>query len=212
MSATAISARSKTQGRRYSGWIGVCSLLISLTFYPLTANADEDDETITGAQPIASQPSKSDIEPGLSVTYYYAMFEDVAYISKLVKGKPGQPIAMLDHDTDTGKVLTSKRSMGVGAEIRGMIQFPEAGTYILRINSNDGVKLSIAGILVYEDPYIHSDIMSDPINFVVEKAGWYDLEIDYYQKKGTSALGLYWTPPQGDTEVAVPAKFYGHLK
>jgi hypothetical protein len=167
-------------------------------------------QTMTGAEPLSPQPSIGKVEPGLAVTYYYAMFEDVAYISKLVKGKPGPPIALLDHDTNSGKVLTAKRSMGVGAEIRGMIHLPDPGTYLFRVNSNDGVKVTIAGILLHEDPYIHSDTISEAIEFAVQQAGWYDLAIDYYQKKGTSALGLYWTPP-GGSETTVPAEAYGHL-
>ncbi len=167
-------------------------------------------ETISGAKPLSPQPAADDIQPGLAVTYYYSMFEDVADISRLVRGKPGKPIMELDHDSDSGKVLTATRSMGVGAEIRGMIHFKDPGTYQFRVNSNDGVKLMIDGIVLHEDPYIHSDTMSPAIELLIEETGWYELAIDYYQKKGTSALGLYWTPPNG-SETPVPRLAYGHV-
>ncbi|WP_207063924.1 PA14 domain-containing protein [Motiliproteus sp. SC1-56] len=188
---------------------GVATLMLVCWVLPSSTLAASP---ITGAKPLAPQPSASAIKPGLAVTYYYAMFEHVRDIPHLVSGTPGEPIPVLDHDTDTGRVLTGKRAMGVGAEIRGLIRFPEPGTYVFRVNSNDGVKVQIAGLLVHEDPWIHPDTLSDPIPFTIDTAGWYPLSIDYYQKKGTSALGLYWTPPGEDKEVAVPAEFYGHLE
>jgi len=191
---------------RYGIGTALLAIVACLSIKPVMA------ESFSGLEAISPQPDQDDIQPGLAVTYFYSMFEDVAYISKLVKGKPGAPIKMLDHDTNSGKVLTSKRSMGVGAEIRGMIQFPETGTYVLRVNSNDGVQVTLAGVLIHEDPYIHADSMSDPLEIAITQPGWYQLDIDYYQKKGTSALGIYWTVPNSETEVAVPESAYGHVK
>ncbi len=168
-------------------------------------------EPVDGLLPVAPQPDADELQPGLAVTYYYAYFEDVDDITLLVKGKPGKPIANLDHDTDSGNVLTANRAMGVGAEIRGLIQFAEAGVYTLRVKSNDGVRLSVGGVMLHEDPYIHADRYSPPLKVAVTEAGWYALAIDYYQKKGTSALGLYWMPP-GAGETVVPPQALRHLE
>lgn len=199
--------RTITGFHRWGRWLLGGALALALG-----GVAAEEAERFTGAEPLDPQPAAGEIRPGLAVTYYYAMFQDVNDITLLVKGKPGPPIEMLDHDTDTGRVLTANRSMGVGAEIRGMIRFDAAGTYRLRVNSNDGVRLTIAGIQLWEDPYIHPDTLSPPLDLVVDQPGWYDLAIDYYQKKGTSALGLYWTPPGAGEEKAVPKEAYGHLE
>ena len=75
---------------------------------------------------------------------------------------------------------------------------------------DSGVKVTVAGIMIHEDPEVHSDSMSAPLVLVIPSAGWYALEIDYFQRKGTSALQVFWTPPGGGDEVIVPPEAYAH--
>lgn len=180
----------------------------SLAFAP---SAQAEEKPITGAKPLSPQPAADKIEPGLAVIYFSNMFNKLNEIGKLGKGKPGEPIKILDHKTNDGNVLTSDKSMGVGAKITGLIKFDAPGTYIFKVNSNDGVRVTIAGLKVHENDGVHADEMSDPIPFVVEQPGWYELVVDYFQKKGTSALQLFWKPP-GGAEAPVPASQYAHLK
>jgi len=177
----------------------------------LTTAAVAGEKPITGAKPISPQPAADKMSPGLAVVYFTNMFQKLNEIGKLGKGKPGEPIKMLDHKTNDGNVLTADRPMGIGAKITGMIKFDQPGTYVFKVNSNDGVRVTIAGIKTYELDGIHADEMSDPIPFVVEQAGWYTLDVDYFQKKGTSALQLFWIPP-GGSEAPVPASQFAHLK
>lgn len=170
-----------------------------------------ETKPITGAKPVSPQPAADKINPGLAVVYFTNMFNKLNEIGKLGKGKPGEPIKMLDHKTNDGNVLTADRAMGVGAKITGLIKFDQPGTYVFHVNSNDGVRVTIAGIKTYENDGVHADEMSDPIPFVVDQAGWYELAVDYFQKKGTSALQLFWTPP-GGTQAPVPASQFAHLK
>ena len=167
-------------------------------------------QTFDGIAPLAPQPSDTELLPGLAVTYYYANFRDVADITTKAPPVEGEPIPVLDLLTQHGKVLTSDRPMGVGAEIRGLIHFSEPGKWTLRVKSNDGVKVTVAGIMIHEDPEVHSDSMSAPLVLVIPSAGWYALEIDYFQRKGTSALQVFWTPPGGGDEVIVPPEAYAH--
>ncbi len=156
------------------------------------------------------QPAADKLKPGLAVVYYYAMFENVKDIAKLGKGKAGPPIATLDHKADMKPVLTSETAMGVGAQIAGFIKFAAAGKHTLKILSNDGVKLAVGGAVLHEDPGVHSDTWSPALEVNVPQPGWYPLAIDYFQKKGTSALRLVWTAPGGKEEV-VPASAYAHI-
>lgn len=166
---------------------------------------------LTGAKPAQPQPAADKIEPGLAVNYSYMMFSHVSEVPKGGKGKPGPAISVLDHDTDSGNVLTATNSMGVGAQINGLIKLDRPGTYVFELMSNDGVKLTIGGVLIHEDAGIHADTWSPPIEFAVTEPGWYPLAIDYFQRKGTSALRLMWTPP-GGTKQVVPATAFAHLK
>jgi len=176
-----------------------------------SGSAWAEGTTIKGAKPVSPQPAADKIAPGLAVIYYTNMFQKLREIGKLGKGKPGKPIALLDHKTNDGDVLTADRPMGVGAKITGLIKFDAPGTYTLHVNANDGVRVTIAGLEVHEDDGVHGDQMSDAIAFVVEQPGWYELAVDYFQKKGTSALQLFWTPPGGQ-QAPVPATQFAHLK
>jgi len=167
-------------------------------------------ETVTGATPVEPQPTAEQLVPGLAVTYFFRMFNDVNDVADADDGVAGEPITVLDAQPPrNGAVLTSGKAMGVGAQIRGLIELATPGTYVFRINSNDGVKLWIGDKLLHEDAYIHPDKMSPPLEFAVEQAGWYGLAIDYYQRKGTATLQLLWTPP-GGAESVVPAEAYAY--
>lgn len=167
-------------------------------------------EPITDAQPAAPQPAAEQLSPGLGVMYSYGYFGHVNKIEKLKKPFVGKPLENINHRTIDGNVLTAGRPMGVAAHIRGFIRFDETGTYKFRLESNDGVKFSIAGKRLWFDPEIHGNRWSPPIEFVVNETGWYDFAINYYQKKGTSALRLRWTPPNGE-EVPVPPEAFAHI-
>ena len=123
----------------------------------------------------------------------------------------GKPLDNIAHRTIDGKVLTAKRAMMVAAHIRGLIRFEVAGTYTFRIESNDGVKARIGDQQIWVDPEIHSNRWSPPIPLVIDAPGWYELWINYYQKKGTSALQLVWTVPESESETHVPPEVLAHL-
>lgn len=167
-------------------------------------------EPFTGIAPLDPQPAADAMEPGLAVKYYYEKFYTLSDMDN-PESEPedGPPLPLLDHDTDDGNVLTSDAPMLVGALIRGAIRFPEAGTYTLRFVTNDGVRIWLGGVQIFEDPDIHADRSSPPLPVTIDSPGYYEFKIDYYQKKGTSALQAYWTPP-GGTEAVIPADAFSH--
>ena len=169
-------------------------------------------DPVVGATLWSPQPAVSELRPGLAVTYDYARrvhVDDIEVLSNPVIGKPLDNIA---HRTVDGKVLTAKRAMMVAAHIRGLIRFEAPGTYTFRIESNDGVKARIGDQQIWVDPEIHSNRWSPPIPLVIDAPGWYELWINYYQKKGTSALQLVWTVPESESETHVPPEVLAHLE
>jgi hypothetical protein len=165
----------------------------------------------TGGQPVAPQPEASSLSPGLAVNYFFQYFDHIRELDGRSGGKPGDPLEHLDHVAfEDGKVLTTDRAMGVGAHIRGLIRLETAGDYVFKLQSNDGVKLTIGGILLHTDPEIHAARWSPDLVYSVETPGWYDFSLDYYQRKGTSALRLKWITPGGEEEI-VPGSAFSHL-
>lgn len=186
----------------------------------LTLAGTQDPIRITDAVPLSPQPAADAINPGLAVEYLYQKFYTLDDIYEAdVEPVRGESIPQLNQLTETDpstgedkimNVLTSDQSMLVGAFIRGVIHFEQAGDYVLYLVSNDGARFWIGGAMIWEDPEIHFDRESDPLQIAVTEPGWYELKIDYYQKKGTSALQLLWTPPGGE-KVVVPPEAMGHL-
>jgi len=190
----------------------LCPLALTLAQSSGDGELPEGPIAISGAVPISPQPVDDAVAPGLAVKYAYQKFYTLGEVRQPEEPfVEGDPIVVLDHDTETGNVLTAEYPVMVGAVITGMLFFPEAGTYLLKVNSNDGVWVSLGEREIWHDPEVHYHRMSPEISFDVSEAGWYELAIDYYQKKGASALQLFWTPP-GGSESIVPAEAYGHLR
>ena len=169
-------------------------------------------DPVTGATPWTPQPEAGERRPGLAVTYSYGRQVHVDDIEVLRNPVIGKPLENIAHRTIDGNVLTSTQAMLVAAHIRGLIHFEAAGTYVFRIESNDGVKAKIGGRQIWVDPEIHPNRWSAPIPVVIDVPGWYELWINYYQKKGTSALQMVWTTPDSSEETHVPPSAFSHLE
>ncbi len=213
-STTSPTARIVNRGfRNFAGLLA--TLALSGPLAPAQAGP------FTGVAPLAPQPAPDVIKPGLAVTYLFDKFYtlDELYKENLPPIK-GKPIPNLDQLTETDpvtkedkiiNVLTTDQDVMVGAFIRGMIHFEVAGNHVLHLVTNDGARFWVGGVQIWEDPEIHFDRESDPLELVIGEPGWYELKIDYYQKKGTHALQLLWTPPGGEKTV-VPPEALGHLE
>ncbi len=189
----------------FSRQISHCLVLLLLAAAPAGA------ETFSGGQPVSPPPEPSSLKPGLAVSYFYQYFDHIDELDDRGEGDIGEPLANLDHVAfEDGKVLTTNRPMGVGAHIRGLIRLEQAGNYTFRLQSNDGVKLFIGGVLMHVDPEIHAARWSPELVYAVETPGWYDFTLNYYQRKGTSALRLEWVPPSGGEAVIVPPEAFAH--
>ena len=152
------------------------------------------DNHVKTLAPIA-QPDPASLAPGLSVTYYFHLFNTVSEIPQWArnnKSVEGTPLPALNYSVGSGKVLTSDRTDGVGATITGLIRFPAAGRYVLAMQSNDGVSLSIGGQRILADPGVHTDRFSELVRVDIKEAGWYPLDLLYFEKRNTSTLQLYW--------------------
>ena len=114
------------------------------------------------------------------MTYYFGIFnlvDEILEIAKLEPGHEGRAIPVLDYKVGSGDVLTSGRPDGVGADIKGLINFPIVGTYMMALQSNDGVRVEIGGKLIFSDPKVHADRYAKLVPVKIESPGWYPLSI-----------------------------------
>lgn len=172
-----------------------------------------EQEAPIDAKPADPQPGDGDLSGGLAVHYWDIFVRDIKEIADLIgrrKAKPGMPLARLNYKAVQGNVLTSGRNDGVGAEIKGYIRFDQAGSYRFVANSNDGIRVTVAGELLFEDPDIHADQMTNWADVNVTNPGWYDLHVLYFERKNRSTLQLFWKVPGADDYAIVPASAFAH--
>ena len=189
------------------------SLALSLALHTSAAFA-------AGAWPADPQPEASALEPGLAVDYYYLKLEklDVLY-DWLDHKKPdrGAPLANIDFVSgQQGPVLGVDSGALVAAIITGFVRFPESGQFKLLALVNDGMRLWVgqgSETPILEDPRKLSNRLVGPADITVEADLWYPMKLEYFQKKGTSALVLAWMRPgagEGEEEV-IEAEYLAHL-
>lgn len=169
---------------------------------------------ITGLEPATPQPSADNLESGLAVKYYGIKVNSIREFEEWMeyeKGNMGPPIPMLNYQVGQGDVLTSGSNDMVAADINGFINFETSGSYTMMVHSNDGVRLTIGGKLIHEDPNVHGDRFSDEITLEISKPGWYPVRILYFEKKNTATLELYWDPPGPQDVDYVPATAFAHI-
>ncbi|MEP5730901.1 MAG: PA14 domain-containing protein [Sulfitobacter sp.] len=166
---------------------------LSIAAVLLAAPAFADTLTLTPADP---QPEAGDLAQGLAVSYAYPSklrtLEDAT--DALRKGRDGPALRGLSYEDNTegDLALTSRKAQKVAAEIHGFIQFETAGTYTLDVISNDGVSVSIGGQQVALYDGVHACEPAGEQEVEVPQAGWYDINVTYFQRKGSACLIMDW--------------------
>lgn len=183
-------------------------LVIAFMFFAMPLSA-QDTFSLSPASP---QPDQSSLIPGLAVKYAYG---DVRWLAEaaswLNHTKPGKPlVGFVYGDTEVGeKALTSDSREEVIAFIKGFMRFKE-GVHELEFQSNDGLRVMLSGVKVYEHDGRHTCQTTGPIRISAAKTGWYAVEALYFQRKGTACLDLSMRRLGGEWDWTNP-EMYSHL-
>ncbi|WP_293576118.1 PA14 domain-containing protein [Phaeobacter sp.] len=146
-----------------------------------------------------ANPQPTGLKPGLSVRYAYP--KEVKTLRAAAKAleagsEAGPPLTGLDYrDTAIGEnALTSKRAEQVAADIRGYVKFDAPGTYTIDFLTNDGMRAVIGGQVVgkFDGRQPCDSTFAEEVEVPV--AGWYDLQILYFQRLNTSCLHMRMAP------------------
>lgn len=198
-----------------------CTALLAIFFtLPLRA-AHSSQPAVSNPDPTSTLSPLTDVvadqlQPGLLPHYFSKFFARNIYElpgaeEERNTGWSGKPILQLNHQFGRKTVFGSGSNRGVGMRMRGALHFPSPGNYTFQALSNDGILMFLGKTLVISDPEQHSDRLSGEGFVHIATAGWYPVRIDYFQRKGTAALKLYWKTPENNTMTIVPAGSYGHV-
>ena len=172
------------------------------------------DIRVGGIKPAVPLTTAEVLKPGLSVFYISGFFRHIDDMLSREggrkQGKPGPPILQLNHQFDKGPVFDSGKTRGVGVYLFGLIRLSQPGRYIFTAQSNDGIRVFINDRMVINDPEVHGARFSNRGIVEIEDAGWYDIAVQYFQRKGTAMLEFYWQMPGADDRVIVPAEVLAH--
>jgi hypothetical protein len=172
---------------------------------------------IAELSPADPQPADDQLRPGLAVIYYFDYFErhlrelSAFTASRSTVRRTGKPIPYLNHRFGRDEVFDSGTNRGVAMRMRGMIRFPTPGEYTFRALSNDGLRIRIDDTMIIDDPTQHSDRYAIQAVVAIRQSGWYPLMVEYFQRKGTASIGLYWRTPGAKEFAAVPPESFAHL-
>jgi hypothetical protein len=187
---------------RIKAWAVAAFIAATLAWLPAGA--------VNDYAPVEPQPAEATLKPGLAVGYVRLMTRTVEDVQEETDFEAGPPLAGLDYHTGSDNVLTSRWNDGVGARITGFIKLPEAGRYLLAMESNDGVRVYLNDKQIINDPGVHSDQFSPNAEVNASAPGWYALKIFYFERKSTSTLRMYWQRPGTDKFEIVPAEQFAY--
>ena len=88
------------------------------------------------------------------------------------------------------------------AQVIGNVNITTAGSYIFRLTSDDGSRLSIDGATVINHDGLHAATSMD--GTVSLTTGYHALRIDYFERGGGQQLTLEWRPPGAAGYSVVP--------
>ena len=193
--------------------------IVFLLLHPLFAEEEKKNAELSPTEISLTSPAniqQSVIQPGLEVIYYKKFFK--RHLRFLPEGKSpeypsfrGKPITHLNHQFGKDEVFDSGETRGIGMRMTGYLNLAEPGIYEFQALSNDGIVLKMSGQTVLSDPAQHSDNLSNIGRVTVLPAGWYPIIVEYFQRKGTAALKLFWKTPDSPEFFPVPEKAYAHI-
>jgi hypothetical protein len=197
-------------------------ILLCLLFFGSSGLCQKElappDINVSGLKPAAPSPNAASLKPGLAVFYVLKLFRNIDEMPPMDRarkigrpvGRPGAPVLQLNHQFDKGVVFDSGQTRGVGVYMNGYIRFSRPGRYIITAQSNDGIRIFIDNQMIINDPDVHGDRYSNRGIFEIKEPGWYDIAMQYFQRKGTAMLKLYWQVPGSNDRVIVPAEVFAH--
>jgi hypothetical protein len=126
------------------------------------------------------------------------------------KGLPGEPIRLIANKFGNGEVFGSGKSREICVQMQGYLNFKKTGIYLIKANSNDGIRVFLDNKMILNDPDVHGDRFTPDAEIEIKQPGPYAVLVRYFQRKGQATLEMYWKTPGTDMFDIIPAMAYSH--
>ena len=147
---------------------------------------------------------------GLHAVYYTNTPHLAGQPAKASHGISGVTGGAVDKDWGTTAPVTGVSADNWSMRLTGLITFPQAGTYALRLTNDDTAKVFIGDVLnvtAPATPAVH-DTLGAPIT-IATAGETRRIRIEYSELTGSSLLRLAWITPSNGTFTVVPG---AHLR
>ncbi len=133
-----------------------------------------------------------DTQEGLSINKFYKNFGHIGEVmefGRFIESASAVSLSNVDFQTgDSVPSLNQRYKSSVATMITGCINFPRPGIYWYKIFTNNGVRLVIGGIMLYEGLEPYPNLASDAVLFTVREAGLEAIVIAYHERGGAGQL------------------------
>ena len=171
-------------------------------------------EAMPWPRPVFLTATEQQTDPGLSVVYASCKIRHSGEMpsSKWMaeKGVPGEPIRIIAHKFGSGEVFGSGKNRTVCVQMQGYLNFKESGNYLIKANSNDGIRVFLDNKMILNDPDVHAERFTPAAEIEIKQTGRYLILVRYFQRKGSATLEMYWKTPGADRFDIIPAMAYSH--
>jgi hypothetical protein len=137
--------------------------------------------------------------PGLEYAYYEGAWTRLPDFAALAPVRTG-----LTRRLD---LSVPHREESFGLRLRGYVRIPRDGVYCLLLGSNDGSRLIFGGQVLIENDGLHTFLEKAAVLSL--QAGFYPLEVEYFQAGGTAGLSVQVIGP-GVPQQPLPAAWLFH--
>ena len=94
--------------------------------------------------------------------------------------------------------------------MRGYLNFKEPGIYLIKANSNDGIRVFLNNKMILNDPDQHADRFTSKAEIEIKQPGPLCRPGAVLSEKGKATLEMYWKTPGADKFDIIPAMAYSH--
>lgn len=130
-------------------------------------------------KPIKSKAPKT-LKPGLHADVYHGAWDSIPQFDSL------EPDTAVILETIGTHDLLPKEKYGL--VLSGYLEVPATNTYVFRLGSDDGSRLSVAGVVIVENDGIHG--MRQKQGQLVLEKGKHPFRLEFFQKLGDQGLEL----------------------
>jgi YVTN family beta-propeller protein len=134
---------------------------------------------------------------GLQAQYYNTM--DLSGAPVLTR------LEAVDYDWTTGSPAGAVNADQFSARWTGALIVTATGTYRLRTVSDDGVRLTVGGVLQINNWTDHAPTTDTTVDIALTAGQRVPIKLEYFENGGGAQMRLQWLTPGSTTYVAVPA-------